>query len=292
MARLSECFAFIKKGDQGIVHGGMYDNFSAKLAKFTGKNSDTKTLLHWQSSYGESNLELSQLIQEIGQGDPHHKLQNINKFNRMMTAVVDFYEMQYYCAAFDKTASISIKTFLKTPKRIFNLGFDVLNQERPRPELIDTDYNKTLNTLSRSLWPALPISTIIRGKVRIGSVPDELEPMKGDFTELRFIPTATDNCSLKIAQSAYYRHLLNIASQSHAIDLGQHRCESKQLNIVEYTELRTPFLCLLSFNGKTIPFIANVDSEEVLVNTMEFLNLSAQVSAYINLHHEWQFTLQ
>ena len=99
------------------------------------------------------------------------------------------------------------------------------------------------------------------------------------------ILTETDNCTLKIAQPAY----LNMRSKGNSINLGDYLTESRQLNFVEYNELYIPFLCILNLDNRKIPFIANVDREDTLVNTMEFLDLSGEVYTYINLQENWQF---
>ncbi|MEP1448940.1 MAG: hypothetical protein ABJK37_22740 [Paraglaciecola sp.] len=294
MNNQAECFGFLKSGEQGIVYSGMYANFSDKLAKLTETKPNRKSVLQWQSPYRGINLELTRLLQKLCLAKNGQKVQLINQFNMIASAILDFSEIQTYCELFNQKTNISLKSFLKTDKRIFNIGFNVLNQNSPSAEreLVFNTYNKTLNTLSRSIWPPLPVSTITRGKIREGTSLALEDDIKSDFTEPRFVPTETDNCTLNIAQSAYFRHLLNVRSEGHSIDLGQYLPESRQLNVVHYTDLRIPFLCVLSLNGKKIPFIANVDNEDILENTMEFLNLSAEVDAYINLNDNWQFCFQ
>tara|TARA_R110001583_G_scaffold192895_1_gene360114 strand:+ start:7598 stop:8482 length:885 start_codon:yes stop_codon:yes gene_type:complete len=294
MSNQSECFGFIKKGEQGIVYSGMYANFSNKLAKLTETKPNWKSALQWQSPYRGINLELTRLIQTLCLANSSQKVQLINQFNMTALAILDFSEIQTYVELFNQKTNISLKSFLKTDKRIFNIGFNALNQNSPNleRELVYNTYNKTLNTLSRSKWPSLPVSTITRGKIREGTSLGQECDIESSFADPRFIPTETDNCTLKIAQSAFFRHLLNVRSEGNSIDLGQYVPESRQLNVVHYCDLRIPYLCVLSLNGKKIPFIANVDNEDILVNTMEFLNLSAEVDAYINLQENWQFCFQ
>ena len=291
MSNQSECFGFVKKGEKSIVYSGMYANFSNKLVKMTETKPDSKSGLQWQSPYRGINLDLTRFIQKICLANNGQKVQLINQFNMIASAILDFSEIQAYVELFNHKSNISLKSFLKTDKRIFNIGFNVLNQNGPNleRELVFNAYNKTLNTLSKSIWPPLPVSTITRGKIREGTDLDQESDIESSFAEPRFIPTETDNCPLKIAQSAYFRHLLNSHYEGATIDLGQYLTESRHLNVAYYTDLRTPFLCILNINGKRIPYIANVDSEDILVNTMEFLNLSAEVDAYINLQESWQF---
>ncbi|MDO6842135.1 hypothetical protein Q4602_21885 [Paraglaciecola chathamensis] len=291
MSNQSECFSFMKKGEKSIVYSGMYTNFSNKLAKLTEAKPNWKSGLQWQSPYRGINLELTRFIQKICLANNGQKVKLINQFNMIASAILDFSEIQTYVELFNHKSNISLKSFLKTDKRIFNIGFNVLNQNSPNLEceLVFNAYNRTLNTLSKSIWPPLPVITITSGKIREGTERDQEGDIESSFAEPRFIPTETDNCPLEITQSAYFRHLLNTRYEGATIDLGQYLTESRHLNVAYYTGLRTPFLCILNINGKKIPYIANVDNEDILVNTMEFLNLSAEVDAYINLQESWQF---